>query len=96
VTGRIPELAEVAEDIQAIQTSLVSMNSKLDLLDIKFLPREVYEERHKALRTEVALEMASLRQHTDSARRLSMWALGVLCTLVMGALVGFLVTGGPA
>jgi hypothetical protein len=78
-----------------------------DKLDQRFVPREVYEAKHEALRHEVAREFASLKTAmiagdaaTDrvamSARTLAQWCFGVLAVAVITALVGFLVAGGPA
>ena len=94
-------LEELAEDFAEIKASLASLNSKLDHLDRRFVPRELYEARHAGLRSEINLELTSLRSYTDtqvsnasstaeSARALSLWALGILASAVVVALVGFL------
>lgn len=84
---------ELAEDFAELKSMLVDLGRRLDRLDEKFLSRELYEARHKALRTEVAIEMAAIKTTAESARTLSMWALGVLIIAVVGAIVTFAVSG---
>lgn len=113
MTARAPDPAELAEDLDEIKKRLAGIDEKLDA---RYVPRELYEARHTALRSEIALEMAAIkarqdadrtaaekadtetRHRAESARGLSMWALGLLCTAVVVAMVGWLVSsaGGGA
>jgi hypothetical protein len=70
VNPRVPDLQEIAEDLKRIEERTERMEDKLDA---RFVPRELYEARHTALRSEVALEMASLksRQEADRANNLA-------------------------
>lgn len=96
--ARIPEPAELYEDLREISERLARMEEKLDA---KYVPREVYEARHTALRSEVALELANIRATQDSdrktahsAKQLAQWCMGMIATAVIVAMVGFLVQGG--
>lgn len=117
---RVPEAGELAEDLADIKRQLEGVVKNQDrrfdalLQELKagYVPRELYEARHTALRSEVALEMAAIKMQqdadraaakaetisargvADSAKGLSMWALGLICTAVVVALVGFLVNAG--
>lgn len=109
--SRVPEPAELADDISEIKGQLASL---LDKLDKSYVPRELYEARHMALRNEIALEFAGMKAEmdankasaandtastrgiADSARTLSLWCLGIFATAVIGAFVGFIASGGIA
>lgn len=89
--------AEMAEDLDEIKERLRSIE---DRLDARYVPREVYEARHKSLRDEVALQLANIKNQQEadraiavSARTTAQWAFGVLATAVVVALVGFLLAG---
>ena len=93
------EVHRLATDLREIAERLSRMEEKLDQ---RFVPRELYEARHTSLRSEIALELAAMRQQqtTDravaaAAKALSMWAVGLIASAVVVALVGFLATGGP-
>lgn len=64
-TGRVPDLQEVAEDLGRIEERLARMEDKLDA---RYVPRELYEARHTALRSEIALEVASIKARQDTDR----------------------------
>lgn len=106
---RVPDPEELAEAIGDIRTHLQRIE---DRLDQRYVPRELYDAKHTALRSEVAMEVAALKAQQDAdrlaaerrsgevrgvattARIIAMWALGVVVTLSMSALVGFVATGG--
>jgi hypothetical protein len=92
---------EIGEDLDEIKAALALLSERLDQ---RFVPRELYEARHQSLRDEVAREIAVLNakveagdaatgKTAESARTLSVWALGVLASAVVIALVGFLLNG---
>ncbi len=96
--GRERSTAELGEDLDEIKASLAALMTELKS---GYVPREVYEARHKGLRAEIALEMAGMRSETsavrsvaETARVLAMWCFGLLATAVVVALVGFLAAGG--
>lgn len=87
----------MAEDIDEIKTLVSDLGAKIDA---KYVPRELYDAHRASLRSEIALELAAIKaqQETDrrtveSARGLSMWALGLIASAVVVALVGFLLAG---
>lgn len=91
------EVHRLAADLREIAERLSRMEEKLDQ---RFVSRELYEARHTSLRSEIALEFAALRQqqNTDrltatAAKTLSMWAVGLVASSVVVALVGFLAQG---
>ena len=59
---RVPEAAELAEDIAEIKQRLGNI---VDRLERGYVPRELYEARHTALRTEISLELARIRNDLD-------------------------------
>ena len=63
MTPRVPETAELAEDIAEIKQRLGNI---VDRLEKGYVPRELYEARHMALRSEVSAELARLRNDLDS------------------------------
>lgn len=88
---------ELGEDLDEIKAALDAIR---DDLKAGYVPRELYEARHTALRSEVALELAAIkaqaeadRKTTEGARHIAMWALGMVASAVIVALVGFLVAG---
>ncbi len=94
------EVHRLTADVRDILERLAKMEEKLDQ---RFLPRELYEANHRSLRSEIALELVAIRQtqETDrataaAAKSLSMWAVGLIATAVVVALIGFLATGGQA
>lgn len=100
---RIPEPAELAEDIAEIKDRLGNI---VDRLEKGYVPRELYEARHTALRTEVSLELArirndldgkagadeviTVRNKADSAFRISWGVLAILAATFVTFLVGVL------
>lgn len=58
---REPSLGELHED-------LGELKAKLDRFTTDFLPREVYEARHKGLRDNLALELKNLQQEIQALR----------------------------
>jgi hypothetical protein len=103
-TGRTRTLEEVGEDLDEIK---VAVQSLADKLDQRFVPRELYEAKHEALRHEVAREFASLKASMErgdahienkasSAHTLAQWCFGTVAVTVIAAMIGFLVSGGPA
>jgi len=109
MAARVPEAEELAEDLAEIRRQLESVvkdqgrrfDALMQELKSGYVPRELYEARHTALRSEIALEMAAIKSQADadrntsaSARAISMWALGLICSAVVIALVGFLVNQG--
>jgi hypothetical protein len=104
MADRVRTLEEVGEDLDEIKNAVNRLSDKLDQ---RFVPRELYEAKHEALRHEVAREFASLKAHVEradasnavtaeSARTIAQWCFAVLAVAVVTALVGFLVAGGPA
>lgn len=92
----------MAEDIDEIKTLVSDLGTKIDA---KYVPRELYDAHRTSLKSEIALELAAIkaqqesdRKVVDSARGLSMWALGLIASAVVVALVGFLLAGagGPS
>lgn len=95
---RVPEVDELAEDISEIKSAISKIEEKLDA---RYVPREVYEARHTSLRSEVALELANImsqmegiKNTSESARSLAMWAVGLMASLVIASLVTFVTVGG--
>lgn len=100
MAARVPDAEELADDLSRIEQRLVRMEEKLDQ---RYVPRELYEARHTALRSEIALELAGMKRDQEAshkvaegAKALSMWALGLITSAVVVAMVGFLVAGVPA
>ena len=98
---RTRTIEEVGEDLDEIKATLADMSKQLEQ---KFLPRELYEAKHAALRHEVAAELASLRRDqaategvAGSARTLAQWCFGIIGIAVIAAMIGFVVAaaGGP-
>ena len=101
---RTRTLEEVGEDLDEIKAAVNNLSDKLDQ---RFVPREVYEAKHEALRHEVAREFAALKAHVErgdtaiettatAARTLAQWCFATVAVAVITALIGFLVAGGPA
>lgn len=95
---RVRTLEELGEDLDEIKSGVSGLSDKLDQ---RFVPRELYEANHRALRSEVALELAAIKAQQEADRKASegtkaiaMWALGLVASAVIVALVGFLVTAG--
>lgn len=91
---------EIAEDLEEIKQALHALRGELSA---GYVPRELYEARHLALRKEIALEYAAMTREMESvrmvaggARALAMWCLGTIAVAVITALVGFVATGGVA
>lgn len=98
---RIPEPAELAEDIAEIKERLGNI---VDRLEKGYVQRELYESEHRGLRTEISLELARIRNdldgkaskdevvtvknRADSSYRISWGVLAVLA----GTFVTFLVS----
>ena len=82
-------LAELGEDLDEIKQALAELRGELR---DHYVPREVYEFRHEALRSEVTKELARISRDATQARTVAMWALGLICSAVVVALVGWLVT----
>lgn len=89
--------AELGESLDEIKATLAELHTDMRT---SYVPRELYDARHHALRSEIALELAAIKAQADAdrettrgARALSMWALGLIASAVIVALVGFLVAG---
>lgn len=96
---REPTPGELAEDLAELKVSMAALHRKID--DLPFVRLDVYEARHAALRTEVALELARVTKDIEdargvaaSSRAISMWALGLICTAVVAGIVTFLISAG--
>lgn len=59
------EVRRLSASINEIAERLTRMEEKLDQ---RFVPRELYEARHTALRSEVALELAAIKARQDADR----------------------------
>jgi phage baseplate assembly protein W len=91
MSGRIRTIEEVGEDLDEIKQSLADLSTKLDQ---RYVPRELYEAKHEALRQEIAREVASLRIEASSARALALWCFGLLAGSVVVAVVAWAVASG--
>lgn len=98
MTGRVPSIEELAEDMRGLLTEVKELRADLHK---QFVPRELYEARHSALRSEIALELAGIRAQQDAdrkigqgAKQLAQWCFGALASAVIVAMVGYLVQGG--
>lgn len=65
VPERVPDLLELAEDVKRIEEIVVRMDDKLDQ---RFVPRELYEAKHEALRNENNLAHANFIQNMEAMR----------------------------
>lgn len=90
---------ELAEDIEDLKAGVAQINAKLD--GLPYVRFDLYEARHKALRNEIAIELAQLKASdqltariANEARRLALWSIGLICTGVVAALFAFVARGG--
>lgn len=91
---RTRTLEEVGEDLDEIKGALGTLSEKLDQ---RFVPRELYEAKHEALRHEVAREFAAIKAETASAKTLAQWCFAMIAVAIIGAIVTFVAAGlgGP-
>jgi len=91
VSERDYSMVELAEDIAAIHAELVGVRSEM-------LRKDLYEAHHSALRAEIRLEVENIRTEmkqlesvAGEARAAARWAIGLVGTIFLSAVVGLLI-----
>lgn len=100
--------AELGEDLDEIKAAVRELMAELKAA---YVPRDLYEARHTALRSEVATELAHIQadmktkassetvrsavSKAETAQRIAWGVLILLAGIIVTALVGFL-QAGPA
>lgn len=94
MTPDTPDTAELSWRLQAVEASVKEMRSHMDVgfaglatrIDtLQFVPRGEYSIEHKGLEEKI-----------EGVHRIAMWALGLVVTTVIGAIVTSILAAGFA
>lgn len=91
MTARQPTLAEVAERVEELRGDISRLPA--DIAGV-YVRKDLYEAKHQALRDQLAIQLAAIKQTADSSLVWSKWAVALIATAVVGAVVAFIQAGG--
>lgn len=85
MTARERSPVELGEDLDEIKAGVSELRREVKSALADLLPRELYEARHTALRSEIALELAAIKAQQESDRLSAAKATGDVGKTAEGA-----------